>query len=145
MNIAQILTELEMIVRKNPMVNTVSYENEFEIDFNKTNIYPLVNFDLKRSIPNTNTTRYIIETTILQQRDSKPKLNQDNKRFGDNKVDNWNETHAMAHDLLVKLRTNQEIDLFQDSEILYLNKEYINILDGVVFTLYIEVESDTYC
>ena len=35
----------------NPIVNTISFEKTTEIDFNKENIYPLVNIDLVNADP----------------------------------------------------------------------------------------------
>lgn len=145
MNIFETLTLLESYFRENKLVNTVSFKNEFEVDMNKANIYPLVNINLQRAYSLDAVNRFIIQFTILQQRDIKPTLNKDNKRFGDNLVDNYNETFEIASSFLRRLRVDQDIDILSETEIEFINKEYTSILDGVEFTLSVEVDNETAC
>lgn len=144
MNITELTQLLEDLFKSTPITNTVTYYKDSEIDINKVTIYPLINMDHIRYIPQDSVNRFIIQFTILQQRDRKPNLNTDNKRFGDNKVDNWNETSLIANKFLRDLWRHTELTT-ESTEVVFINKAYTSLLDGVQFTLTIEVDNNTDC
>lgn len=145
MNVYETLTLIESYYKGIKLVNTTTFNNDFEVDMNKANIYPLVNIDLQRAVSLDAVNRFVINFIIVQQRDIRPSLNKDNKRFGDNLVDNYNETFEIASSFLRRLRSNQDIDILSETDISFISKEYTNILDGVEFTLSIEVDNTTEC
>lgn len=61
----------------NPLVNTISFEKTVEMDFNKENIYPLVNIDVVFAIQDGENTvvKYIL--TAVQERDIDNESNND--------------------------------------------------------------------
>ena len=130
----------------NALVNTVTFEKTAELDYNKENIYQLVNIDLVESqvISELISFRYVI--TILQQRDIEPRMNND-KMFGSNMIDNLSETHASAVSFINELSSqNNElgIDLIEVPLITFL-KNFKGALDGVHFTLNLTVANDLKC
>lgn len=144
MNITELTELLENLFKSNPTSNTVSYYKGSEIDTNKTSIYPLINIDHLRYIPEDAVNKFIIEFTILQQRDIRPEVNLDNKRFGDNRVDNWNETSLIANRFIRDLWRHTQLTA-ESTEIEFVSKAYTSFLDGVKFTMTIEADNDTDC
>lgn len=145
MSVSELMLKLEEYFKEIEIVNTITFENDEEVDYNKANIYPLVNIEMIRVIPLDTIDRFIIKFIVLQQRDIKPRLSKDNKRFGNNFIDNYNETFEIASIFISKLRYNQDIEILGEPDVVFINKDYTNILDGVEFTLTVEVDSNVKC
>ena len=130
----------------NILVNTITFEKSSDIDLNKENIYPLVNIDIIESTYGDQVLTFNYIITILQQRDTEPKLT-DNKIFGSNLIDNLNECNSIAVKFLTSVRNTNDtnIDFIEISVIEMIKYEYGNLLDGVKFTLTAEYPNLTPC
>ena len=117
--------------KSNPLVNTISFEKTVEMDFNKENIYPLVNIDVVFANPEGENTvvKYIL--TVVQERDVDNEHNND-KLFGSNLIDNLNETHQILSKFIkeVSYQHNQyDIDVNAVTNINFL-KNFRGAVDG---------------
>lgn len=122
----------------NELVNTISIVSTNTIDYNKENIYPLVNVDLTTVEYRTEILVYSFIVTIVQQRDIMPKKI-DSKLMADtNYIDNLNETVSIGQRFVNELEfqnndENIEVDSVTDFDVL---KDWRgNGLDGVQFTI----------
>lgn len=132
--------------KDNPIVNTISFEKTSEIDFNKENIYPLVNVDLVSTPPITNLIRVNYVITILQQRDYENSLNNDKLLNKDNLIDNLNETYTILTRFINSFNTmTEDIDLVSTSDIEFVKNEGTQNLDGVRITIVLEIVNSTPC
>lgn len=130
----------------NELVNTITFEKTAELDYNKENIYPLVNIDIVSSVPIGETVNIDYTITILQARNIENVLNND-KLFGSNLIDNLNETHAIALSYLNALRTQNNsdgIEINTLSNITFL-KNYKGALDGCQFDITLSIDNSTNC
>lgn len=144
MNIYEISQLIESTLKQEKGPNTITFVKESELNINKVTIYPLINIDHLRYTPGSAINTFEMGIKILQQRDSMPKMNPDNKRFGDNKIDNWNETSLIANRLIKDLSRNTNIEI-DSSDISFISLAYTSLLDGVEFILRVEVDNDTDC
>ena len=117
--------------KSNPLVNTISFEKTVEMDFNKENIYPLVNIDVVFANPEGENTvvKYIL--TVVQERDVDNEHNND-KLFGSNLIDNLNETNQILSKYIkeVSYQHNQyDIDVNAVTNINFL-KNFRGAVDG---------------
>ena len=105
----------------------------------------MVNIDILSYDAGENVNTFTSLITIMKQRDETPNLNPDNKRFGSNKIDNWDETSMIANIFIQKLRNNYDISLITTPNVELFSKMYTNQLDGVVFELTVEVDNNVDC
>ena len=146
-----ISTITDYVIREfqsNPLVNTVSFKPTDEMDYNKANIYPLVNIDLINSayIQEVHQLNFLI--TIYQQRDSKPEMNLENKLLNTNQIDNYNETHTIATKFINHLNSyhnDEGIEIFSLGTIEYLAYDNTNLLDGVRFNIVLSMYDNIGC
>lgn len=134
--------------RENPIVNTISFEKTSNIDLNKENIFPLVNIDLINTDPIDNVLVFNFIINILQQRDYDNELNNDKLLDKTNLIDNLNECYGIATRLINNIRANFNdnfIEIRTLSPIQMVNNYNANSLDGVTFTLSLEIENTTPC
>lgn len=134
--------------RENPLVNTISVSKQTEIDHNKANIYPLVNIDLVQSEVLETSHRMYYTVHIYQQRDSEPRTNLDNKLLNTNMIDNLNETYMIASKFINNVRSynnEHDIDVYQVSTVEMLKNVSTNLLDGVTFTMVLDIPDSTGC
>ncbi len=122
----------------NPLVNTISIVPTFDLDFNKENIYPLVNVDLTDVDIQTDALIVTYKITILQQRDIKP-IKTNSKLLNDSNVlDNMNETNSIALDLINYLRWKNNdlvVEIQNLSTLTPLRNYKGNGLDGFQFDI----------
>lgn len=122
----------------NPLVNTISIVPTFDLDFNKENIYPLVNIDLTDVDIQTDAFVVTYKITILQQRDIKP-IKTNSKLLNDSNVlDNMNETSSIAADFINYLRWKNNdlvVELQNLSTLTPLRNYKGNGLDGFQFDI----------
>ena len=128
--------------KSNPLVNTIAFEKTVEMDYNKENLYPLVNIDMINSVVTDQEigVNYII--TIVEARDVDNELNND-KIYGTNMIDNLNECHTIAVKFINEIRkqnNNYLIEMTNLSSITFL-KLYEGVLDGVRFTMTLNIEN----
>jgi hypothetical protein len=126
------------------LVNTITILPTLEMDFNKENIYPLVNLDLKETSPAYDNIEAQFTITILQQRDVNAKKIDNKLLTNTNYVDNLNETHSIGMKLINRLEKqnndeNVEVSTYTNFRIL---KDYgMSGLDGVQFDIDLVVEN----
>ena len=122
----------------NPLVNTITIVPTFDLDFNKENIYPLVNIDMTDIDIQTDAFVVTYKITILQQRDIKP-IKTNSKLLNDsNYLDNMNETNSIAADFINYLRWKNNdlvVEIQNLSRIDFLENYKGNGLDGVQFDI----------
>ena len=131
-----------------PIVNTVSFEKTNDIDFNKENIYPLVNIDLVDSEPIDEVIVFNFTINILQQRDIDNELNNDKGLNKDNLIDNLNECYSIATRVFNHMNSNfndHQIEISNQSAIRMVRNAYGNKLDGVAYELSLEIPNTTVC
>lgn len=131
-----------------PIVNTVSFEKTNDIDFNKENIYPLVNVDLVDSLPIGEVIVFNYTINILQQRDIDNELNNNKTLNKDNLIDNLNECYSIATRVINHMNANfndHGIEVASQSNIRMVRNAYANKLDGVAFELSLEIPNTTVC
>lgn len=114
-------------------VNTITLmEDEDSIDFDKKNIYNLVNVNLISINFDEKTIGF--EVTALAQRDE-VKTTITNKLLGnDNRIDNFQSVHSILNNLIKSLRLNRneyDIDYVSSSEPVIFKKAFTNGLDGM--------------
>ncbi len=129
----------------NPLVNTIAFEKTSEMDYNKSNIYPLVNIDIINSRIEDNLIHINYTFTIVEGRDVDNESNND-KLFGSNLIDNLNETHAIGLKFInyfTNLNNQQEIDIDIDTnpELRFV-KLKDGALDGVQFDMEFTMDND---
>ena len=129
-------------------VHTVTYEKTSEIDFNKHNIYPLVNLDIvdAQIIDGTNNINYII--TVVQQRDWESVSNNDKLLNKDNLIDNLGETFRVLQRVINGLRNNHnkyDIDIINVGTINFLKNIQSQDVDGVRVTLTMTIGTGITC
>ena len=128
--------------KSNPLVNTIAFEKTVEMDYNKENLYPLVNIDMTNSVVTDQEigVNYII--TIVEARDVDNELNND-KIYGTNMIDNLNECHTIAVKFINEIRkqnNDYSIEMTNLSSITFL-KLYEGVLDGVRFTMTLNIDN----
>lgn len=134
--------------KSNPLVNTISVAKQSEIDFNKANIYPLVNIDIIQSEVLESNHRVTYTINVLQQRDLTSEMNLNNKLLNTNMIDNLNEAYSIASKFINNIRSynnEQGIELTSVTPITMVKYSGTNLLDGVLFTMVLEVEDFTGC
>jgi hypothetical protein len=125
------------ILQNDSDVNTITLmESEDSIDFDKKNIYNLVNINIVSANFETKTIGF--EITALAQRDE-VKTTITNKFLGnDNRLDNFASIHSILNNLTKKLRlTRNDFDIEFESatEPTIFNKAFTNGLDGMTLDL----------
>ena len=94
----------------NNLVNTISIVPTLEMDFNKENIYPLVNIDMKQTDIQDQAIIVSFTITIIQQRDVKPIKTDSKLLSNENYIDNLNETHSIAQRFINVLNRQNNTD-----------------------------------
>lgn len=121
------------------MVNTIAFEKTQEMDYNKANLYPLVNIDILNSIITVEDVQVNYTITVVEARDVDNELNND-KIYGNNLIDNLNETHSIASRFISVLQSQNNTELIEIitlSEIRFL--KLYNYLDGCRFDIRLSI------
>lgn len=130
------------------LVNTITVKPQTEIDFEKSNIYPLVNVDLTTLNPIGAVHRFTYSISIFQQRDIEPTINLDNKLLNTNMIDNLNETYSIASRFINNIRNfynDEDVDVFGVTDVIPSKNAFTNGLDGVTFNITLEIPDLTGC
>lgn len=134
--------------KSNPLTNTISFMKQDEIDFNKGNIYPLVNIDMTQSEVLDTIHRVTFVINIYQQRDTKPLTNLNNKLLTTNMIDNLNESYFIGSKFINQIKSfnnTEEIELFNVTPITFQKNVGTQLLDGIMFTITLDVPDSTGC
>ncbi|KAA5534308.1 hypothetical protein [Paenimyroides baculatum] len=118
------------IFNDNPLINTITTEDSSNIDYNKTNIYPLVNIELIDSIPNEIVQTFNYEIIVVQQQEIKKDLNA-KKYDNNNTLDNHNECNQILMSFLNTIRKSQTMNLVNTPTFNYLFNASVNGIDGI--------------
>jgi hypothetical protein len=127
-------------------VNTITiFQTDDDIDFNKKNIYNLVNIGIVSSNFENKTIGF--EVLFITQRDD-VKTTITNKLEGnDNRVDNIQTAHSVMNNLLKKLRllnNNYDIQFISATEPQIFFKAYTNGMDGMTIEIVLQYpDNDT--
>jgi hypothetical protein len=127
-------------------VNTITiFQTDDDIDFNKKNIYNLVNIGIVSSNFESKTIGF--EVLFITQRDD-VKTTITNKLEGnDNRVDNIQTAHSVMNNLLKKLRllnNNYDIQFISATEPQIFFKAYTNGMDGMTIEIVLQYpDNDT--
>jgi hypothetical protein len=136
------------LFRENPIVATITFDKTGEIDFDKNNVFPLVNIDLVDSDPVSEVLNFNYIVTILQDRDIDNEVNNNKLLYQDNLIDNLGECYDIGIRVInfLKYEYNEdEVEMIRHSNIVFLKREQRNILDGVTFNLTISIENESIC
>ncbi len=124
--------------KSDELVNTVSIVPTLEIDYNKENIYPLVNIDIQTTDIQDAIIVGSFLITIVQQRDVRPTVIDSKLLDTTNFIDNINECNAIAErfiNVLTKQNNTDNIELESSTTLKVLKNWSRNSLDGVQFTI----------
>ena len=118
-------------------VNTITiFNDETDIDFDKKNIYNLVNINIVSA--NFESKQIGFEILFITQRDD-IKTTITNKLLGnDNRVDNIQTAHSVLNNLVKKLRllnNDFDIDFVSSTEPQIFFKAYTNGMDGMTIDI----------
>ena len=118
-------------------VNTITiFNDETDIDFDKKNIYNLVNINIVSA--NLESKQIGFEILFITQRDD-VKTTITNKLLGnDNRVDNIQTAHSVLNNLVKKLRllnNDFDIDFVSSTEPQIFFKAYTNGMDGMTIDI----------
>lgn len=134
-------------LNSNPLINTITFIKTSDIDLNKENIYPIANVDIIDSIVGDEVININYIISIVQQRDIDTNFNND-KIFNDNLIDNLNETHGIATRFINNIKrtfNEDDIEISNISSLIMVKYANTNLLDGVRFTLTLEIPNTTSC
>jgi hypothetical protein len=125
------------ILQNDSEVNTITLmEDEDSIDFDKKNIYNIVNVNLVSVNFDEKTIGF--EVTALAQRDE-VKTTITNKLLGnDNRINNFQSVHSILNNLIKSLRLNRnefDIEYISSSEPVIFKKAFTNGLDGMTIDI----------
>lgn len=127
-------------------VNTISiFNDETDIDFDKKNIYNLVNINIVSA--NFESKQIGFEILFITQRDD-VKTTITNKLLGnDNRVDNIQVAHSVLNNLVKKLRllnNDYDINFISATEPQIFFKAYTNGMDGMTIDIVLDYpDNDT--
>lgn len=128
--------------KENPLVNTIAFEKTAEMDYNKENLYPLVNIDMVNSVVTDQEIAINYTITVVEDRDVDNELNND-KIYGSNMIDNLNECHTIAVKFINEVRKQNNEYSIEMSNLTTLTflKLYNGNLDGVRFSMTLTIEN----
>lgn len=132
-------------IEKNGLTNSVGFVPTFNIDANKTTMYPFTNVDIISCEPVENVFNYSIVVTSLGKRQNDGKLTYDTKTEFENMDDNINDNFVIINKFLDFLKMSSDMSIVQQSEITFLRKNYTALLDGCRIELTIQVDNELDC
>jgi hypothetical protein len=118
-----------------PIVNTITCDNNDEIASNKQTIYPLVNIELL-SAPidlESNLLAFQFNISAMSERDFDKKTKSTKLIGKDNKIDNLNEMYYLLRKFIDKTARSNNIngiDLSEADEIVLIDGATSTVLDG---------------
>lgn len=144
MNLYELSHTLISMLKQNDIINTITTVPTTEIDNFELTVYPLVNLELTDSVPGDYTQTFNFEIQLLQQAEIL-KTTTEYKWDNTNLIDNYNELNHVAYSFIQHIKMTKDINLVFNPSFFYMKNVGINGLDGIRFTLTVEVPSDTIC
>lgn len=135
---------LTNLFEQNKLVNTVIFGTADQTDLNKTNIFPLAHIMPGQVQLVENRFQFQFDIAVVNMRQIKKKPQTD-KIFGDNLIDNLNESFAILAKELTTLDLQQnEFDILLESStaaqpIIFADK---NLLDGFEVTIVLSIQNE---
>jgi len=135
-----------MLAEQDPLVNTVTKQTQDEIDWEKANIYPLVNIGIDGgSFTNGQTVRLAVVIDVNMRRNINDQTVSDKFWGQDNEVDNLNTCFAILNRMWTNIfRDFQDLNYGTDTNPAFefgrLEKD--NIVDGVQMSFEVEMRND---
>lgn len=130
-----------------PSVKTITTDTEDNIDWYSNSQYPLVNINMINAIPIEGVHRINFTIGIYKQRDTVAKQ-RDGKYLTDNMIDNLESAYTIASQMINNLYSfyNEDfIEIFNLSEITFLKNVRAKNLDGVQFSITLEIDDSLDC
>lgn len=143
MELYKATSSIIQLFNDNPIVHTITTEDSTNIDYNKTNIYPLVNIELIDSYPSESSITQVFnyEIIVIQQQDIVKDLNADKYDYN-NTLDNHNECNQILMAFVNSIKMHQYMNLVNQPTFTYLYNSGHNGCDGVQTFISIEVYDD---
>jgi len=127
--------------RENPLVNTIVFKDDYVLDVEKENVYPLVSIQLLSSpAPFDDHREFTLGFEILNQRDDRKVVTPSKLMSDTNYIDNVGICDSIGNDFVMKItKTHNEYDIniIENgvSEFDPVKKDERNMLDGVKFEI----------
>lgn len=137
MHLSDIIDIIIDTIKTEDLVNTITFEKTREIDYNKSNIFPLVNIDFINMEVDNQVLRHYFEMTVVSVRNENNHSNT-NKIYKDNLIDNLNVTTYIASKIINRINMDDDLTLNNVPFMDVLKLSNTNLLDGVRFTLTVE-------
>lgn len=141
MKISELTQYLIEDLETNQLINTLTFDRTTEIDYNRSNIYPLVNIDPQYLEIENGGLRVNFVINVLMQRNDNNHANK-SKLFKDNLIDNISESTVIANKIIQKIHMHPEITLNNTPFLNIVKHSRGNILDGVEFNLNLLVANE---
>jgi len=126
-------------------VNTITHGVVNNVDIDKKNIFPLAHIGIVSSPIQDGVILFSFEIHVLDQRNISKKPVTDKFLGNDNELDNLNTCHAVLNRLITWLklqRNDYDIELVSASELLPVQFDFTNILDGWYSTVQVSIPNN---
>lgn len=141
MKVSEIIQYFVEGLEKENLINTITFEKTSEIDYNRANIYPLVNINPMYTEIQNGGIATTFEVVILLQRNDNNHSNK-SKLFKDNFIDNLSEATVIGNKIIQMLHMHPELTLNNTPTMSTVRHSRGNILDGVQFTMTIIADNE---
>lgn len=143
----ELLTYIKTLGENDSLVNTVTNSEPDKIDWDKMNIFPLLNITVTGgSFSNGSTVNFTVELACLNIRETNKEINTDKFWGNDNEVDNMNNTLAVLNriwSIAYKDFNDNNIRATENPTFIPLFEERTNLLDGWLLTFDVAIPNTT--
>lgn len=143
----ELLNYMKGLLDADPLVNTITNSTPDKIDWDKMNIFPLVNISINDgSFTSGSTIKFSVEIASLDVRDKNNEISVDKFWNQDNEVDNLNEMLAVLNRLWTVMYVDfndRDITSSENPTFNAVREENSNVLDGWVLTFDVEMPNTT--
>lgn len=141
MKISELTQYLVEDIENDDLINTLTFEQTEQIDYNRSNIYPLVNLDPINAEIENGGMIVTFNVLVLMQRNENNHANK-SKIFKDNFIDNISESTLIANKIIQKVHMHYDLELVRVPFLEIVRQSGGNLLDGVRFELRILVDNE---
>ena len=143
----QLLEYIRQLADADITVSTVTNSEPDKIDWNRANLFPLVNVSVTGgSFTNCSTVKFTVELACLNVRETNKEIDVDKFWGNDNEVDNMNTTLAVLNriwNIAYKDFNDNNIKADENPSLAPLFEERTNLLDGWLLTFDVELPNTT--